>query len=225
MRPKATPDPEIPECAAQVHRTPWARHKRGCICPSGKTAATQYRKQWLAGVNPPHMIDGQGTRRRMQGLAARGFTSARIGTEIGRSKRRTFELYTAGQVTTEVAGLVAEATIRLAALPTPEGRDANYVRNYASKQGWWPLDAWYDIDTDPDPSTVDEITVMHAVAGFFRWGQLTDHDRQLVVAELSGRRWSDVRIAEHLGTSHSRVARVRSQLGIPATPSSTRRTA
>lgn len=157
-------------------------------------------------------------------MAVAGRTGDEIARAVGCDRRHLRRLLVAEQVTVEMERAV-RAVEWMAWEPAPQSLGATFARRNAAERGWWPIDAWYDIDTDPDPSTVDEVTVMHAVAGFFRWGQLTDHDRQLVVAELSGRRWSDVRIAEHLGTSHSRVARVRSQLGIPATPSSTRRTA
>lgn len=210
---------EVSACTARLHRTYNARVNLGCICPTAQEAAKRYYKRQRCGLLPQRMTDGAGTRRRVQGLAADGFSSRMIAATADRSHSRIKLLYLpehATQVTIEIAEAIRAATAVLAAQPAPRGTYATRLRRYAEKAGWWPLDAWYCIDTDPEPSTVDEITVMHAVAGDLRWSQLDQPERILVVAELAGRRWNDMRIANWLHANNSSVARARNQAGIPA---------
>lgn len=224
----SVPTAETSACTARLHRTYNARIHLGCICPTAKEAAKRYYKRQRCGLLPPRMTDGTGTRRRVQGLACGGFTARQIAVTAGRSHVRVKLLYLPDhtrEVTIEVAQAIRSAVGILGRQPAPRGTYATRVRRYAEKAGWWPLDAWNCIDTDPEPSTVDEITVMHAVAGYLRWDQLTEQDQRLVVQDLTGRDWSDVRIAEWLATNHSRIARARNRLEIPAVPSLGRRTA
>lgn len=171
------------------------------------------------------MLPATGTRRRLQGLFTEGFTRDQVAAELEVTVREVDYLLRRTVVTAALAATVAEVCHLLMNGPPPSGRPAVRARTIARNRGWWPLDAWFDIDNDPDPSTVNEITVMHAVAGYLRWDQLDEQEQHQAVTELSGRGWSDVRIAEHLRTSHSRVARARNRLQIPAVPALGRRTA
>lgn len=224
MRPRATTSAEIPECTARFHGTREAVYRQNCVCPGARRVAHRYDKLQKTGRLPKYLVDGTGTRRRLQAYALNGWTVEQIGNAIGCARNNVVKLCRTEQVTVEMAQAV-RAVEWMATVPPPAGRSATYASRHAAKAGWWPLDAWFNPDTDPEPSTVDEITVMHAVAGYLRWDQLGEQEQRLVVQELGGRGWSDVRIAEHLSTNHSRVARARNRLGVPAVPTLGRRTA
>lgn len=228
MRAKASAVAEIDDCTARWHRTYSAHRRHGCSCPSANAARRRYDKQIRTGLVQQKVVDGIGTQRRLRGLAVDGFTAGQI-LEIT-SKFGCFrinEIYTKPncRVRVETEHAVRVAVAVLSQRPRPAGWVADRVRTKAAQRGWWPLDAWFRIDHDPEPSTVDEITVMHAVAGDFRWDQLGEQEQALVVRELRARQWSDVRIAEHLRTSHSHIARARGRVGIPAVPRLQRNTA
>lgn len=157
-------------------------------------------------------------------MAVAGRTGDEIARAVGCDRRHLRRLLAAKQVTVEIENAV-RAVEWMAWKPAPPSLGATFVRRNAAERGWWPIDAWHCIDTDPEPSTVDEIAVMHAVAGYLRWDQLGEQEQHLVVQELTGRGWSNVRIAEHLSTNHSRIARARSRLAVPAVPTLGRRSA
>lgn len=223
MRPGSI-DAAVPECAADRHGTHHARYRLGCVCPFTKDAAYRYRKAIRTGHHVPRLRPSTGTRRRVQAMAVAGRTGNEIAHAVGCDRRHLRRLLTAEQVTVEMERAV-RAVEWMAWEPAPPSLGATFARKNAAERGWWPIDAWHCVDTDPEPSTVDEITVMHAVAGYLRWDQLREQEQRLVVQELGGRGWSDVRIAEHLSTNHSRVARARNRLGVPAVPTIGRRTA
>lgn len=224
MSPQATTSAEIPECTARFHGTREAVYRQNCVCPGARRVAHRYDKLQKMGRLPKYLVDGTGTRRRLQAYALNGWTVEQIGNAIGCARNNVVKLCRTEQVTAEIAQAV-RAVEWMATVPPPAGRSATYARKHAAKAGWWPLDAWFNPDTDPEPPTVDETSVMHAVAGDLRWDQLGEQEQHLAVAELTGRGWSDTRIAELLRTSHSRVARARNQLGIASVPASARRTA
>lgn len=215
---------ETPACTARSHGTNHAFRHRGCTCPGIAQTAYLYNKRQKAGMIPPRVIDSRGARRRVQAMALQGHTFLEISAASGCEPRTIARLFKSNAVTVQVAAAV-KAIEWMVWTPAAPGRNATYARRAAERNGYWPLDAWFDPDTDPEPSTVDEVTVMHAVAGYLRWDQLDEQEQHQVVAELSGRGWSDVRIAEHLRTNHSRVARARNRIGIPAVPALGRRTA
>ncbi len=192
-------------------------------CEAARRLQARRAKEYRCGVADQRMLPATGTVRRLQGLCAEGFTRDQVAAELGVTVREVDHLLHRTVVTAALALTVAEVCQVLMTGMPPSGRPAVRARTIARNRGWWPLDAWFDIDADPDPSTVDEITVMHAVAGYFRWGQLGEQEQHLVVGELTGRGWSDVRIGEHLATTHSRIAAARRRLGIAACR--TRRTA
>jgi hypothetical protein len=76
------------------------------------------------------------------------------------------------QVTAEVAEAIRYTAQALGTRPAPAGWVADRARRHAETRGWWPLDFWDDIDNDSDPEPVpdgvDEIAVMHALAGDMR---------------------------------------------------------
>lgn len=222
MRPKSTTTAEIPECTARRHGTRNARYEHGCCCPTGKLEAFRYDKASRHGQLPAYLIDATGTRRRLQAYALNGWTVEQIGNAIGCARNHVVKLCRAPQVTVERAQAVRAAEWMATTRP-PASRSATYARKHAAKAGWWPLDAWFDIDRDPEPTSADEITLMHAVAGDFRWGQLTEQDRRAAVQTLVGRGLSDTLVADRLNTNSATVGRLRQRLGLPPNPHERRR--
>jgi hypothetical protein len=200
---------------------------RKCWCDEARRLRLRRGKEYRWGIADRRVLPADGMRRRLRGLAAAGFTRDRIAAELGVTRRAVDYLLFGTEPTTTAALTltVAEVCHRLLAGPPPTGAHAKRAQTLAAKHGWRPIDAWFDIDNDPEPSTVDDIAVMHAVAGDLRWDQLDEPEQHLVVMELTGRGWSDVRIADWLRTSHSRIARARDRLGIRAVPAGGRRTA
>jgi hypothetical protein len=186
--------PEIPTCTARLHRTHNAKYKFNCVCPAAEKHASYYNELRRRGQLPPRMVDGTGTRRRVQGLVAIGYTAVQIADAAARSHVRVKLLLTeehTRQVTAEVAEAIRYTAQALGTRPAPAGWVADRARRHAETRGWWPLDFWDDIDNDPDPEPVpdgvDEIAVMHALAGDMHWQQLGPLERRTVVAEMRQR--------------------------------------
>lgn len=121
------------------------------------------------------LIDGTGTRRRTQALAALGWSVAEQARRCGRDQRNHCYAVSAEQVTVKTARLVRELYDALSTLTPPPGQVTNRVRAWAASKGYAPPLAWDDdrID-DPaarpdlgtaDDGTVDEVAVERALAG------------------------------------------------------------
>lgn len=215
-------DPTGP-CRATVHGTATA-YRHGCRCPAGRDAYRRYQKLWEAGHTSVRLVDPTGTRRRVQALMVLGHNAETIArasgtgccrSEVTRLTRRT------ARVTTGTRDAIRVAYTRLSC----RRGDSAVTRNRALANGWvGPLD-WDDID-DPaclpdvafdcvtDPQHVDEIAVRRACHG--DRVTLTDHERNVVVAELSSRGLSAAEIGARLGVTERTAQRYQRALRAPA---------
>lgn len=180
------------------------------------------------------LLDGTGTRRRLQALAAVGWTVSAIGRQRGLSAQWLGKLLGADLVSPDEVHIVREAYEALWLAPAPASRRASYAKGRARDRGWVSALAWDDID-DPNErpnlglrypkrgDEVDDVAVAEAMAGRKQFGDLTKAERQLVVRKLVElRRWTDQRVATWLHASDRSVLRIRQELGIAAVPASRR---
>jgi hypothetical protein len=179
----------------------------------------------------PHShVDATGARRRLQALAAIGWSPDLLAAELGRSTSSLRRSMTSPSVTARTARDVAALYERLWNTPPPRhtaGQRAalKAIRDDAATHGWPPPLAWDDIDTDPvtqpatstpPPDDLDEIAIERALADDgVLYDHLTPAERQAVVTLLSARGRSIRDIARQLQTTKRAVAR-RQQANAPA---------
>lgn len=174
-------------------------------------------------------IDATGYRRRLQALAAHGWTLPAIAhtTDGAVSAARLGKWIHANLITAANARLIVAIYDRLELatppLHTPAQRAmSRRAQRLAARHRWAPALAWDDIDTDPSPPAVDkpagdpldEIAVELALAG--QGVRLTPGERRVCVRKLHAQRWSDPAIAARLRCAHKTVERIRDELGLEA---------
>lgn len=121
-----------------------------------KLLALRLEEVLLPGV----MVDATGTRRRMQALAAIGWTASEQGRRIGWAPTNVTKLFRADKAKVEArtADLVRRLYDELSMTPAPPGRPATQARNWAARNGWLPPLAWDDDLIDlPDDELVAEV--------------------------------------------------------------------
>ena len=161
-------------------------------------------------------VPAVGTRRRLQALAASGWSTSRLAARLSVTRSAVAQLRSTGQhrvlaaTAAAVAGLYEDCWWR-----TPPGpaRDHARAETWAAKHGWIPSWRWYGRDLD-DPSAaplpierddVDQVAIEETIAG--RRVPLTKAERHVIVAELHRRGATAGEIAERLGRSTRTVER------------------
>jgi hypothetical protein len=178
---------------------------------------------------PHSRIDATGTRRRLQALAAIGWTTDLLAAHLGRRPNSLRRSMTSGSVTAGTARAVTSLYEQLwntrPPRATAEQRAAtDAAQAHAARQGWLAPLAWDDIDTDPTPpaptprplqrNDIDEIAVERALAGDnISYDDLTPVEQQEVIRQLSARGTSIRGIAAQLGTTKRTVSRRRASGG------------
>lgn len=171
-------------------------------------------------------LSARGAQRRIQALAAVGWSLSKIGVHLGVSPERVRDILAAEKISRglheRVCATFDEIWDQTPPIDTVPERIA-YIRtvNMAASRGWVPPAAWDDIDTDHraatryrfDP-TIDEIAVELSVEG--HRPNLNTAEREEVVRILNGRKWSDPAIAAHTGLEERTVFRIRhDRLNLP----------
>lgn len=202
-----------------------------CRCAPCTRANTKACTLYL--LNPRPYPDATGTRRRIQALAAIGWSCSALAREMGCSGSQVsqIQLGTSARVLPSTADMVAEVYERLS-MRVPKKEDVR-VRNHARRNGWVPPLAWDNID-DPDevpclgadvPATeADPVLIERLMTN----GQadVPINERPVVVAELVARGMADPDIAHRIGVWPETVLRIRQRHGIaPAIPRSGTRAA
>lgn len=171
-------------------RCPKVKHEHGtrraydadeCRCLPCRAAARlrrteNYRRATINRWNGrAEILDATGTRRRLQALAALGWSSAAVGARMGVGFRFVVQLRNSrGMVYRSTAERVAAVYEQLWA-GSPGGQYADLVRRHAKERGWPPPLAWDD-DTidDPaaqpyipvgEPALLDDVAVEEALRG------------------------------------------------------------
>lgn len=141
------------QCGAPRHGTWAAANKARCRCPDALEALRRYRKHQTHGRLPPGIIDATGTIRRLQALAAIGWSGPELGARLGyrpsNAAQRVADLRNprSGRVFATSARAVAALYERLSGTPGPSDK----TRARAHAAGWAPPLLWEDADIDnPD---------------------------------------------------------------------------
>lgn len=141
-----------------------AGYINGCRDECCRTAHADYKrglrtKLYLA--RGPMLIDATGTRRRLEGLAAIGWTFEGVDRAINRARGFTSRVHRGivlrdAKIHRDTAALFAAEFERLC-MTVPTGRMATRQRNLSVKKGWLPPLTWNDLD-DPNelPDTAGE---------------------------------------------------------------------
>lgn len=148
---------------------PRANHKHGtvaayntdrCRCDDCSAARARHVKRWRHTYDrrqragqPVGLIPAAGTSRRLQALAAIGWSTVRLGAELGVTQQRISEL----QLAKQHARVQATLAVRVAALYdrlwniTPTWPGASRARAAAAARGWVVPMAWDDdLIDEPD---------------------------------------------------------------------------
>jgi hypothetical protein len=132
-----------------------------------KILAVQMAAENLAGGAK---VSAMGTHRRIQALAARGWSLRKISARLNITEGNFWALQQRDQVTADTHRRMAAIYEELWDQEPPHDEwhsKAAYTRalNFAARRGWLPPLAWDDIDTDPDPeSSTDESQMTEAEA-------------------------------------------------------------
>lgn len=173
------------------------------------------------------LVDGTGTRRRIQALVRHGWSMAALGRELGfvghSAPVQAWSWCHSELVHKVTAERVAALYDRLWNVAPPattraEKCSVTASKNRAIRYGWAPALAWDD-ETITDPKAkpcigasrdkaLDEIAIAEAMQG--RKVQLTRAERAEVVRRMTETGWSARRIAERMHTTPRSVTRNRS---------------
>lgn len=198
----------------------------GCHCMIGRRRRYRYLKLHRAGLLPPHLQDATGSRRRIEGLRAQGYSLSAIAAAMGVNHANTVHRITRSEhVTAALAAAVQRAAVILGPVPGP----SLTARRMAAKQGLVPLWMWDDDTIDdpaavpvpeaPEPVRVDEVAILralHAARADLPPTPLTDAELAIVVPKLAGAPtfFTDKRIADRLRIGELRAAKLRGAAGV-----------
>lgn len=189
-----------------------------CRCAPCREAERIYRKRHRFNRAESAFVDPTGTRRRIRGMVAMGYTMASIAAEMDCTTNWVRQIATRDiprGVLRRTRDEVKEACRRMLATPPPGGHGATYARTVANRTGWYPLAVWDDIDDPdahpvlnvaPDPGYVDEEKVRRALHGFHT--DLSDAELVAVVRAGVARGTSFTRMCDRLSVNRERVRRL-----------------
>jgi hypothetical protein len=210
-------------CTAPRHDTASAYHY-GCRCPAARHAQYLYAKRRKLGINPPSAIDGTGSRRRLRGLVAIGWTAPLIAQHLGVDQAQVTRWYHVKRITPASAAKIRAVYDQLWHTPGPSQKS----RARAAAAGWPSPLAWDD-DTIDDPAAepdrvgqvvepaddVDMVAVREFVAG---WNvTLTAAEKLRVVQVLFDQGWTDTQLGKRFGLSQDWACVFRKRHGIRRT--------
>jgi hypothetical protein len=214
---RLSPKADRPGCPSHNGRHDTvSAYRYGCRCGMAMEAQRLYRKRRRYNLQPPGYVDGTGTRRRVQALAAIGWPAHSLATEMGLADGKSVRQLGHGhKVTRPVAAHVSRLYERLSMTPGPSA----ISRRRAEAAGWAPPLAWEGRDID-DPKArpargatpgrePDEISIEHVCAGFHPVESLRPADRRIAVQRLTERHLRVNQIAERIGATGRTVDRLR----------------
>jgi DNA-binding NarL/FixJ family response regulator len=153
------------------HRTA-SDYRYGCRCPEAREAYRLYRKRGREGRGVPQVINSLGTARRLQALAAIGWSCPDLAVELGYGSYAAVSYLQRRDrptVLRSIAERVAAVYDRLSMTP---GASVRAVRT-AARNGWAPPLAWDDDEIDlpqakprgkvtwdaapPDPAVIERV--------------------------------------------------------------------
>jgi transcriptional regulator with XRE-family HTH domain len=165
-----------------------------------------------------------GTVRRLQALAAAGWTLPELGQRLGVCGEAVANLRNTEQdrVLTATAERVEALYDALWHVTPPAGKSSTYAANKAARHGWAEPWQWDGVDID-DPSAepavvledLDEVAVERAMLGEPSL-TLTRAERIEAIRRLADAGHNDVEIGRRLGITHDAVLKIRERAGIAA---------
>ena len=181
------------------------------VTPDSSTLAAQGR------------VNGRGTRRRLQALAAIGWNHHEIARRLGYPRWKVNKAlegaYVDIRVHDDIAALYDELWDQQPPTHTQAQRvGRSYALTVARRHGWLPPLAWDDIDTDPAPPTagqeplLDEIAIELALAG--QNVRLTRDERLEATRRGTERGLSLTQLSDLLGVDVRTIDRDRDDLGL-----------
>lgn len=165
-------------------------YNAGCREECCRRAHARYKNLRAMGRTRFYM-DGLGSRRRIQALAAMGYAMTDLSTRLGLSRTYLSQILKGRLIRNDTAAVIARLYDELSMTPS-EHPLATRARRHAQAAGWAPPLAWDDIDNDDAPAEapvvaqtadefVDENAVKRALDGD-RSVRLTTAERRAVVA-------------------------------------------
>ena len=199
-----------------TRRRPPSTHVRADT--AGRLLAVQFDPHKVAAGR---RINATGTQRRLQALAARGWSIPQLALRSELPARTLRRALSSDSITAASARAVRELYEHLQHTPAPrrtpqEHATARKTAARARAAGWLPPQAWDDdIDDDgehcepgpPDQDVLDQVAVERAMSG--QRVPLTPAERRAAVAQLTRRGLSARRIAELLHTTSRTIVRIR----------------
>lgn len=220
-----------PGHAHAANATCYVQHK--CRCVDCKRGRAEYQFWWshMRDAGKEILVDPTGTRRRLQALAALGWSARMIGERYGFAPSTVRLWGNSPRVQRATRDRVRRIYDELSMTLPPrrdrfEAHNVSLTVNNARRSGFLPPLAWDD-DTIDDPDAepyadavqeprtgrVDDAVVQLAIDG--GKPRLSRAERRVVVTALNGRAWSAPRIAAWIGCNAKTVTRIRAELGLP----------
>jgi hypothetical protein len=206
-------------CPATSHGDTELDYLAGCRCPAAREAHRIERgRRHLRAlrVGPAH-VDPTGTRRRLQALAAAGWSVEDIAAGLGSRPSYVGQLqHRVTPVHRRTAAKVRDFYDRHADRPGPSPRAVHYAR-----RNGWLAPIWWDSETIDDPAwtpptadtravdvdvDVDEVNVARRLAGD-RTIRLTQAEKAAAVQQLTAAHVPPWQISERLGVNSVYVHR------------------
>lgn len=204
-----------------------AGYVAGCHETCCRTVIARYEQsRLLSAMNGrPLTIPGIGTSRRLQALAALGWSFVEIAARLDCDKEWPRRWAKRGHPTIhrstaeKIDRVYRELCMTLPPEDTTQQKSAaSRVRTVARRNGWVPPLAWDNIDTDPEPvdaphlglteDSIDEAVVERMLASGERTRKLTAGEAELVVRRALARGMSTLTIREVYGIKPERYIRV-----------------
>jgi hypothetical protein len=142
-------------------------YKAGCRCEECRRAHCIEKKRWQLGYTG-RLMDGTGTKRRIQALAALGWTLGEIADACGKRSGNawTCEVLRGGRVHSATESLIREVYDRMS-MTRPDGPMRKRNRATAARKGWAPPLAWERIDDPADWPRGVAVETAHVAAERF----------------------------------------------------------
>lgn len=140
-------------CVAPSHDSVSA-YFRHCRCDGARVAYGRYRKRKRLGRQPAAVVDATGVHRRIEALAAMGWTLQHVAERIGVCRKVVCGWHVNATVYRSTRDRVQAAYNELAMTPGP----SKATRALAVRRGFAPPLAWEGVDID-DPAAVPSLGV------------------------------------------------------------------